>query len=63
MRVGFESGIQNQNNTETILYILTINKKKKTPIVAKEKKQMKIFPQEIISSYWKLEGRGFGAVI
>ena len=60
---GFESGIQNQNNTETILYILTINKKKKTPIVAKEKKQMKIFPQEIISSYWKLEGRGFGAVI
>ena len=36
---GFESGIQNQNNTETILYISTINKenKKKTPIVAKEK--------------------------
>ena len=41
MRVGFESGIQNQNNTETILYISTINKKikKKTPIVAKEKNE------------------------
>lgn len=26
---GFESGIQNQNNTETILYISTINKKSK----------------------------------
>ena len=38
---GFESGIQNQNNTETILYISTINKKvkKKTPIVAKEKNE------------------------
>ena len=30
--------------------------------MAKDKK-MKVFSQEIISSYWKLEGRGLGAVI
>ena len=61
---GFESGIQNQNNTETILYISTINKKiKKKNTNSGKRKKTKNFPQEIISSYWKLEGRGFGAVI
>ena len=61
---GFESGIQNQNNTETILYTSTINKKsKKKNTNSGKRKKTKNFPQEIISSYWKLEGRGFGAVI
>ena len=41
---GFESGIQNQNNTETILYISTINKKmkKKNTNSGKRKKNEKI---------------------
>ena len=28
-----------------------------------KRKKMKVFSQEIISSYWKLEGRGLGAVV